>query len=401
MYSFYPTSITLICWAFAHPTFGKKAQATSASASQDPVAAAGVSENAPACPNDNTSLDDIIAKFEAMEETTERAKTILATAITLRDSRGRDRVSALRSMATTWNVDRREKGQYRNIADLEKDIEAAVRDAVREWESDTHLEVPEPKTRDVAMHMDTSTPQASQSASAEASARADEGAAIKRAKTLTAAEFFAQAKAKAKASATEHTAAPAERTGGTIYRLSDTPKDVMSLERLGPNMFKATLRSGETRRGDAELLETLPQFVAKLAKLEATEFFAGPKANAKAKATAKAKAKATAGDRPRQQESTDEAPSAKKPRTLTRMFQASAAEQVGGEHAEAPVRVDDCGEDIESDVATHSCGIAKDANSATTSTELFAHDKDEDKALLEWLREHPTHPRCAALLQQI
>ena len=66
MYSFYPTSITLICWAFAHPTFGKKAQATSASASQDPVAAAGVSENAPACPNDKTSLDDIIAKFQAM-----------------------------------------------------------------------------------------------------------------------------------------------------------------------------------------------------------------------------------------------------------------------------------------------------------------------------------------------
>ena len=88
------------------------------------------------------------------------------------------------------------------------------------------------------------------------------------------------------------------------------------------------------------------------------------------------RAKATAGDRPRQQESTDEAPSAKKPRTLTRMFQASAAEQVGCEHAEAPVRVDDCGEDIGSDVATHSGGIAEDENTATTSTELFANDKD-------------------------
>ena len=101
----------LICWAFAHPTFGKKAQTTSASASQDSVAGSGVSENAPACQDDKTSLDDIIAKFEAMEETTERAETILAAAITLRDSRGRDRVSALRSMATTWNISRREKGQ--------------------------------------------------------------------------------------------------------------------------------------------------------------------------------------------------------------------------------------------------------------------------------------------------
>ena len=156
MYSFYPTSITLICWAFAHPTFGKKAQATSASASQDPVAAAGVSENAPACPNDKTSLDDIIAKFEAMEETTERAETILATAITLRDSRGRDRVPALRKMATAWHVSRREKGGgERSITALEKDIETAVRDAVREWESDTHLEVPEPNIRDGAMHTDT------------------------------------------------------------------------------------------------------------------------------------------------------------------------------------------------------------------------------------------------------
>ncbi len=49
----------------------------------------------------------------------------------------------------------------------------------------------------------------------------------------------------------------------------------------------------------------------------------------------------------------------------------------------------------------HGGGIEEDENSATTSTELFTRDRDEDRALLDWLRERPEHPRCAALLQQI
>ena len=55
------------------------------------------------------SLDDVISKFEAMDGIAEDAEKILAAAITLRDSRGRDRVEAFRTLAATWNVARRDK----------------------------------------------------------------------------------------------------------------------------------------------------------------------------------------------------------------------------------------------------------------------------------------------------
>ena len=35
------------------------------------------------------------------------------------------------------------------------------------------------------------------------------------------------------------------------------------------------------------------------------------------------------------------------------------------------------------------------------SAELFVSDREEDKILLDWLRERPEHPRCSSLLQQI
>ena len=69
----------------------------------------GAAEHVPTPVEDNISLDDVIAKFEAMDGITERAEEILAAAITLRDSSGRDRKQALRSMAATWNVSRYEK----------------------------------------------------------------------------------------------------------------------------------------------------------------------------------------------------------------------------------------------------------------------------------------------------
>ena len=155
-------------------------------------------------------------------------------------------------------------------------------------------------------------------------------------------------------------------------------------------MFEATLRSGTIWRSDAELLDTLPQGAAKLATLQTREFMARAKVKAKAKAKSKTK------EEPPREEPTDGTHSTKRPRTLRQMFQSSAFEQVGGEHGEAAARVDDCGEDIGSDVATHSGGLAKDENTATTPTDLFAQGKDEDKALLEGLRERPTHPRCVA-----
>ena len=37
----------------------------------------------------------------------------------------------------------------------------------------------------------------------------------------------------------------------------------------------------------------------------------------------------------------------------------------------------------------------------TTSAELFVSDREEDKTLLDWLRERPEHTRCSVLLQQI
>ena len=106
MHALYPTSATLMCCAFAHPTFGKKAATTAASAPRDPDSGYGASEHVPTRPDDKMSLDDVIAKFEAMDGIAKHAETILEAAITLRDCSGRDRLRALRSMAVTWNVAR-------------------------------------------------------------------------------------------------------------------------------------------------------------------------------------------------------------------------------------------------------------------------------------------------------
>ena len=46
------------------------------------------------------TLDDVIAKLKAAGNEDTRAKEILAAAITLRDSSGRDRKVALRKMAS-------------------------------------------------------------------------------------------------------------------------------------------------------------------------------------------------------------------------------------------------------------------------------------------------------------
>ena len=56
-----------------------------------------------------TSLDDIIAQLGAVEGINKRGEEILAAAITLRDSKGRDRKEALRKMASTWDTLRNEK----------------------------------------------------------------------------------------------------------------------------------------------------------------------------------------------------------------------------------------------------------------------------------------------------
>ena len=72
---------------------------------------------------------------------------------------------------------------------------------------------------------------------------------------------------------------------------------------------------------------------------------------------------------------------------------------ISGEHDEAGSPNDDGGERVESDAAEHCDGIEADEHPSTTFTELFVHDREEDRVLLDWLRERPEHPRCAALLQ--
>ena len=68
-----------------------------------------------------------------------RGEEILAAAITLRDSSGRDRQTALRKMANAWGVTVNEKveGKYkpRPNSALAEDIQAAVCKAALDWES--------------------------------------------------------------------------------------------------------------------------------------------------------------------------------------------------------------------------------------------------------------------------
>ena len=83
------------------------------------------------------------------------------------------------------------------------------------------------------------------------------------------------------------------------------------------------------------------------------------------------------------------------------MFLSSGSAQVEGEHGHAAASEHSGGERVESGAAEHCDGIEVDEHLATTSTELFVHDSEEERVLLDWLRERPEHARCSALLQQI
>ena len=63
-----------------------------------------------------TTLDAAIAKLSAHSDMDKRGQDVLAAAITLRDSSGRDRVNALRQMTSTWDVQRQVKieGKWRD-----------------------------------------------------------------------------------------------------------------------------------------------------------------------------------------------------------------------------------------------------------------------------------------------
>ena len=120
MHAHYPTSATMICLAFADPTFGKRAKTSAAPASgqTEPGASehtSGTSEHdmaigaAKHIMSGKISLDDAIEKLQIHKEADELASKILAAAITLRDCEGRDRLVALRKMAVPWKVARQAK----------------------------------------------------------------------------------------------------------------------------------------------------------------------------------------------------------------------------------------------------------------------------------------------------
>ena len=65
-----------------------------------PKSGLGGSEQGSTSAGDKTSLDDVIAKLMAADNEDKRGQEILAAAITLRDSSGRDRQAALRKTAS-------------------------------------------------------------------------------------------------------------------------------------------------------------------------------------------------------------------------------------------------------------------------------------------------------------
>jgi hypothetical protein len=188
------------------------------------------------------SLEQAIARVTRLAEENERAKEILAAAVTLRDSIGRDRQRAIKAMAKIWGVSRYAKNELgwkdRPLADIARDVEAGVCQAAFECQSSAASE-----------HADQSAPGRNESTS-------DEGPTNKKPKTSGAA---------VKQSA-------GHRAGSsTLCELPVTPNDVKTLRRLGADNFEATLVSGATWRGDAELLKTLPHGEARLATLRVKE----------------------------------------------------------------------------------------------------------------------------------
>ena len=81
--------------------FGKGAQSISTSA---PESGDGASDHVSTSAGDKISLDDVIAKLKAAGNEDTCGEEILAAAITLRDSSGRDRKAALGKMANAWKV---------------------------------------------------------------------------------------------------------------------------------------------------------------------------------------------------------------------------------------------------------------------------------------------------------
>ena len=99
----------------------------------------GATEHVSASAPDEISLDEIIAKVPAAAHEDAEGEEILAAALTLRDSKGRDRKNALRKIVNSWGVPVNDKvaGKYKHRPNsaLEEDIQAAVCKAALDWDS--------------------------------------------------------------------------------------------------------------------------------------------------------------------------------------------------------------------------------------------------------------------------
>ena len=88
------------------------------------------------------TLADAITKLSAYSDLDDLGMDILAAATTLRDSTGRDRVNALRSMCRAWGVGRRQKiaGQWkdRGLPVLESLLYESVCLAAARWQRNLH-----------------------------------------------------------------------------------------------------------------------------------------------------------------------------------------------------------------------------------------------------------------------
>ena len=84
------------------------------------------------------TLDAAIAKLSAHGDIDKRGQEVLAAAITLRESSGRDRKQALRLMAHSWGVNRQTKteGKWkeRPLATVASELETAVCLAAAQWQ---------------------------------------------------------------------------------------------------------------------------------------------------------------------------------------------------------------------------------------------------------------------------
>ena len=85
---------------------------------------------------------------------------------------------------------------------------------------------------------------------------------------------------------------------------------------------------------------------------------------------AQAKAKPKAAKEPPREEPKDATPSAKRQRTLRQMLESGAAKHSVSDH-------------VESGVSKHGGIIQRDDHPATTPTDFFTDDSDEDRALLD------------------